>query len=64
MIDHLNEYDMPIPEFYRSQLGITEWQQGMIVYYQNTPQEVVNEEEELAVEADEATPVFPPTPVI
>tara|TARA_R100001594_G_scaffold3331_3_gene12590 strand:+ start:17055 stop:18617 length:1563 start_codon:yes stop_codon:yes gene_type:complete len=64
MIDHLNEYDMPIPEFYRSQLGITEWQQGMIVYYQNTPQEVINEEEELAVEADEATPVFPPTPVI
>lgn len=64
MIEHLNEFEMPIPEFYRIHLGIKEWQVGMIVYYQNTPQEVVNKEEELAVEADAAAPVLPPPPVI
>ncbi len=64
IIDHLNEFDMPIPEFYRVHLGIKEWQAGMIIYYQNIPMEIEEEEEELAVEADEAIPVFPPTPVI
>jgi len=59
MIDHLNEYNMPIPEFYRIHLGIEKWQPGMIVYYQNTPQEVINEEEELAVEAEGETPPLP-----
>jgi hypothetical protein len=59
MIDHLNEFEMPIPEFYRVHLGIKEWQVGMIVYYQNTPQEVINKEEELAVEAEGETPPLP-----
>jgi len=65
IIDHLNEFDMPIPEFYRVHLGIKEWQAGMIIYYQNIPMEIEEEEEEeLAVQADEAAPVLPPPPVI
>tara|TARA_R110002020_G_scaffold387042_1_gene597776 strand:- start:9472 stop:11034 length:1563 start_codon:yes stop_codon:yes gene_type:complete len=59
MIDHLNEFEMPIPEFYKAHLGIKEWQQGMIVYYQNTPQEVINKEEEVAMETAGATPPLP-----
>jgi len=64
IIDHLNEFDMPIPEFYRVHLGIKEWQAGMIIYYQNIPMEIEEEEEELAVEADAVAPVLPPPPVI
>ena len=31
---------MPIPEFYRNMLGITQWQAGMPIYYQKLPEEV------------------------
>jgi len=31
---------MPIPEFYRSMLGITMWEAGMPIYYQKLPEEV------------------------
>ena len=31
----------------------------MIVYYQNTPQEVINKEEEVAMETAGATPPLP-----
>jgi hypothetical protein len=40
LIEALNNNDMPIPEFYRSMLGITSWQAGMPVYYQKLPEEV------------------------
>ena len=40
LIEALNKYDMPIPEFFRSMLGITEWQAGMPLYYQRLPEEV------------------------
>ena len=31
---------MPIPEYYKNMLGITEWQTGMPVYLQKLPEEV------------------------
>ena len=40
LIEALNKYEMPIPEFYRSMLGITEWTAGMPLYYQRLPEEV------------------------
>jgi len=40
LIEALNKYEMPIPEFFRSMLGITEWQAGMPLYYQRLPEEV------------------------
>ena len=40
LIKALNDNEMPIPEFYRNMLGITEWQAGMPVYYQRLPEEV------------------------
>ena len=40
LIKALNKYEMPIPEFYKSMLGITEWQGGMPLYYQQLPEEV------------------------
>jgi len=40
LIEALNNNDMPIPEFYRSMLGITSWQAGMPIYYQKLPEEI------------------------
>ncbi len=40
LIKALNDNDMPIPEFYRNMLGITQWQSGMPIYYQKLPEEV------------------------
>ena len=40
LIKALNDNDMPIPEFYRNMLGITQWQAGMPIYYQKLPEEV------------------------
>ena len=40
LIKALNDNDMPIPEFYRSMLGITMWEAGMPIYYQKLPEEV------------------------
>ena len=34
---------MPIPEYYKNMLGITEWQAGMPVYYTKTYQKQVSE---------------------
>ena len=40
IIKALNDNNMPIPEFYRSMLGIEEWQSGMVLYYQKLPEEI------------------------
>ena len=40
LIEALNKYELPIPEFYKNMLGITEWQAGMPIYYQKLPEEV------------------------
>ena len=49
LIEALNENEMPIPEYYKNMLGITEWQAGMPVYLQKLPEEV----SELPKERDE-----------
>ena len=52
LIKALNDNNLPIPEVYRSMLGINEWQPGMAVYYQKLPEEVtdlpVEQTEEIA----------------
>ena len=40
LIKALNDNEMPIPEYYKNMLGITEWQTGMPVYLQVLPEEV------------------------
>jgi len=40
LIKALNDNEMPIPEYYKNMLGITEWQPGMPVYLQKLPEEV------------------------
>jgi len=40
LINALNKYELPIPEFYRTMLGITQWEAGMPVYYQKLPEEI------------------------
>lgn len=40
LIKALNDNEMPIPEYYKNMLGITEWQAGMPVYLQKLPEEV------------------------
>ena len=40
LIKALNDNEMPIPEYYKNMLGITEWQTGMPVYLQKLPEEV------------------------
>ena len=40
LINALNKNELPIPEFYKSMLGITQWEAGMPVYYQQLPEEV------------------------
>lgn len=46
LIKALNENEMPIPEYYKNMLGITEWQSGMPVYLQKLPEEVTEIPEE------------------
>jgi len=40
LIKALNENEMPLPDFYKNMLGITEWQAGLPLYYQKLPEEV------------------------
>ena len=40
LINALNKYELPIPEFYRTMLGITKWEAGMPIYYQKLPEEI------------------------
>lgn len=42
LINSLNENEMPLPDFYRNMLGVTEWQTGIPLYYQKLPEEVTN----------------------
>jgi len=42
LIKALNENNMPIPEFYRVMLGVTQWQSGMPVFYQKLPEEITD----------------------
>ena len=42
LIKALNENQMPVPDFYKNQLGITEWQAGLPLFYQKLPEEVTN----------------------
>ena len=51
LIKGLNDNEMPIPEFYRNMLGITEWQGGMTIFYQKLPEQT----NELPAELDEQT---------
>lgn len=51
LIKGLNDNEMPIPEFYRNMLGITEWQGGMTVFYQKLPEQT----NDLPAELDEQT---------
>ena len=46
LIQALNDNEMPIPEYYKNMLGITEWQTGMPVYLQKLPEEVTEIPEE------------------
>ena len=46
LIKALNDNEMPIPEYYKNMLGITEWQTGMPVYLQKLPEEVTEIPEE------------------
>ncbi len=39
LIQALNDNEMPIPEYYKNMLGITEWQTGMPVYLQKLPEQ-------------------------
>lgn len=49
LINALNKNELPIPEFYKSMMGINEWQAGMPIYYQKLPEEV----RDIPVEQDE-----------
>ena len=51
LIKALNENQMPVPDFYKNQLGITEWQAGLPLFYQKLPEE----SNELPAELDEQT---------
>ena len=51
LIKALNENRMPLPDFYKNQLGITEWQAGLPLFYQKLPEE----SNELPAELDEQT---------
>ena len=42
---------MPLPDFYKNMLGITEWQAGIPLYYQKLPEEIAD----LPAELDEKT---------
>jgi hypothetical protein len=42
LINSLNENEMPLPDFYKNMLGVTEWQAGIPLYYQKLPEEVTN----------------------
>lgn len=39
LIQALNENEMPLPDFYKNMLGITEWQAGLPLFYQKLPEE-------------------------
>jgi len=54
LIKALNENEMPIPEYYKNMLGITEWQAGMPVYLQKLPEQ----ESELPAEKTEQIAAF------
>jgi hypothetical protein len=45
---------MPIPEYYKNMLGITEWQTGMPVYLQKLPEQ----ESELPTEKTDQVAAF------
>jgi len=51
LIKALNENEMPLPDFYKNMLGITEWQAGLPLYYQKLPEETTD----LPTELDEKT---------
>ena len=40
LIKALNDNELPIPEFYKTMLGVKEWEAGMPIYYQKLPEEV------------------------
>lgn len=40
LIKALNDNQMPLPDFYKNMLGITEWQAGLPLYYQKLPEEI------------------------
>lgn len=42
LIKALNDNEMPLPDFYKNMLGITEWQAGLPLYYQKLPEETTN----------------------
>ena len=54
LIKALNDNEMPIPEYYKNMLGITEWQAGMPVYLQKLPEQ----ESELPTEQTEQLAAF------
>ncbi len=54
LIKALNDNEMPIPEYYKNMLGITEWQTGMPVYLQKLPEQV----SELPAEQNEQMAAF------
>ena len=54
LIQALNDNEMPIPEYYKNMLGITEWQTGMPVYLQKLPEQ----ESELPAERNEQMTAF------
>ncbi len=54
LIKALNDNEMPIPEYYKNMLGITEWQTGMPVYLQKLPEQ----ESELPTEQTEQLAAF------
>ena len=54
LIKALNDNEMPIPEYYKNMLGITEWQTGMPVYLQKLPEQ----ESELPTEKTDQIAAF------
>ena len=42
LIKALNDNEMPLPDFYKNMLGITEWQAGLPLYYQKLPEETTS----------------------
>ena len=40
LIKALNDNELPIPEFYKTMLGVKECEAGMPIYYQKLPEEV------------------------
>ena len=42
LIKALNDNEMPLPDFYKNMLGITEWQTGLPLYYQKLPEETTS----------------------